>query len=397
MTALLIRNSFALVKAETSYGTLASPIANTDAVRIVSLEINPITGTRVERALIKGFLGADRQPLTNEHVAVTITFEWGGSGVAATAPRFTPLLQAAGMNVSAFTELTGTATSGGANTLTLADLGGSNPPTDAYLGLPIEITNGANTGNRGVIVAHDGASRQVTVVPSTATFTGGAVGYRIPALSLLQPISTFGNGSSCTIVAVKDGTNVHRIDGFRGSPALNSTLNGYGTFTITGVGRYTTPTARSAEGFVYSNQAEPVPVTPTHTKALRFQGFNPCSEGFTFDWGLTTTFRSLIGCEPHARITDRPNPNGTITIENPPVATRNFFTAAADNSGASDGPFVVQQGTTATESSIFFCPRAAISGDLSFSDSDGISMLQIPYTALPKAAAGNDETRLVFF
>jgi hypothetical protein len=395
--ALLIRNTFALVKAETSYGTLASSIANTDAVKIVSLEINPITGTRVERALIKGFLGADRQPLTNEHVAVTVTFEWGGSGVAATAPRFTPLLQAAGMNVSAFAELTGTATAGGANTLTLADLGGSNPASDAYLGLPIEITSGANTGHKGVIVAHDGATRQVTVVPSTASFTGGAVGYKIPALSLLQPISTFGNGSSCTIVAVKDGTNVHRIEGFRGSPALNSTLNGYGTFTITGLGRYTTPTARSAEGFIYSNQAEPVPVTPTHTKALRFQGFNPCSEGFTFDWGVSAVFRSLIGCEPHARITDRPNPNGTITIENPPVATKNFFTAAADNSGASDGPFVVQQGTTANESSIFFCPKAAISGDLSFPDSDGVSMLQIPFTALPKAAAGNDETRLVFF
>ena len=306
MTALLIRNSFALVKAETSYGTLASSIANTDAVTIVSLEINPITGTRVERALIKGFLGADRQPLTNEHVAVTVTFEWGGSGVAATAPRFTPLLQAAGMNVSAFAELTGTATAGGANSLTLADLGGSNPASDTYLGLPIEITSGANTGHKGVIVAHDGATRQVTVVPSTASFTGGAVGYKIPALSLLQPISTFGNGSSCTIVAVKDGTNVHRIEGFRGSPALNSTLNGYGTFTITGVGRYTTPTARSAEGFIYSNQAEPVPVTPTHTKALRFQGFNPCSEGFTFDWGLSAVFRSLIGCEPHARIPTAP-------------------------------------------------------------------------------------------
>jgi hypothetical protein len=98
-----------------------------------------------------------------------------------------------------------------------------------------------------------------------------------------------------------------------------------------------------------------------------------------------------------ARITDRPNPSGSITIENPPVATKNFFTAAADNTGASDGPFVVQQGTVATESSIFFCPRVAISGDLSFSDSDGIDMLEIPFTALPKAAAGNDETRLIFF
>lgn len=394
MTALLIRNSFLLAKTETSYGTLDGAVANTDAVKIVSMEVTPITGDRVQRNLIKGFLGADRAPLTNEHVGVTITFEWGGSGVAATAPRFSPLLLASGMNLASVTEITGTATAGGANTLTLADLGANNPASDAYVGFPIEITSGANAGHKGVIVAHNGSTRQVTVVPSTASFTGGAVDYKIPALSMYQPISTFGNGSSCTLVAVKD-QNVHRIEGFRGSPALNAPLNQYGTFTVTGFGRYVTPTAKSTESFSYGAQAEPVPVTPKHTRALRFQGFGPCSEGFTFDWGLSTVFRSLIGCEPHARITDRPNPNGTLTIENPPVATKDFFTAAADNSGASDGPFVVQQGTVANESSIFFAPRCAISGDLSFSDSDGIDMMQIPFTALPKTQ--NDETRLIFF
>ena len=397
MSGLLIRNSFLLTKAEDGYGVLGSAIANTDALKIVSMEVNPITGTRVERALIKGYLGANRQPLTNEHVGVTITFEWGGSGVAATAPRFSPLLLASGMNLSVVAEITGTPTAGGTNTLTLADLGASNPATDAYQFFPIEITAGLGAGSKGVITAHNGTTREVTVVPSTATFITDATSvYKIPALSLYQPISTFGNGSSCTLVAVKD-QNVHRIEGFRGSPALAAPLNGYGTFTVTGIGRYVTPTAKASEAFVFSNQAEPLPVTPRHTRALRFQGFNPCSEGFTFDWGLSTVFRSLIGCDPTARITDRPNPSGTITIENPPVATKNFFTAAADNTGASDGPFVVQQGTVATQSSIFGCAKAAISGDLSFSDSDGIDMLQIPFTALPKSSTGNDETRLIFF
>lgn len=396
MTALLIRNSFLLAKTEVGYG-VDPTVASTDALQILSMEVNPITGTRVERALIKGYLGANRQPLTNEHVGVTITFEWGGSGVAATAPRFSPLLLASGMNLAAVAQITGTPTAGGTNTLTLADLGGSNPATDAYQFFPIEITAGLGAGSKGVITAHDGATRTVTVVPSTATFiTDPTSIYKIPALSLYQPISTFGNGSSCTLVAVKD-QNVHRIEGFRGSPALAAPLNGYGTFTITGIGRYVTPTAKASEAFVFSNQAEPLPVTSRHTRALRFQEFNPCTEGFTFDWGLSTVFRSLIGCDPTARITDRPNPSGTITIENPPVATKNFFTAAADNSGASDGPFVVQQGTVATQSSIFGCAKAAINGDLSFNDSDGIDMLQIPFTALSKSSTGNDETRLIFF
>jgi hypothetical protein len=397
MTSLLIRNSFLLAKTEDAYGVLGSAIANTDALKIISMEINPLTGTRVQRALIKGYMGADRAPLTNEHSAITITFEWGGSGVAATAPRFSPLLQACGMNLTSVAAITGTPTAGGTNTLTLADLAGSNPPSNAYLGFPIEITAGLGAGSKGIIATHDGATRVVTVTPSTSTFiTDATSAYRIAPLSLYQPISTFGNSSSCTLVAVKD-VNVHRIEGFRGSPAMAGPLNGYGTFTVTGVGRYVTPTAKSTESFVYSNQADPVPVTPRHTKALRFQGFGPCSEGFTFDWGLSNVFRSLIGCDPSAKITDRPNPNGTLTIENPPVATKDFFTAAADNSGASDGPFMVQQGTVETQSSIFFCPKVAISGDLSFSDSDGIDMLQIPFTALPNASTGNDETRLIFF
>jgi hypothetical protein len=397
MTSLLIRNSFLLAKTEDAYGVLGSAIANTDALKIISMEINPLTGTRVQRALIKGYMGADRQPLTNEHVAVTITFEWGGSGVAATAPRFSPLLQACGMNLTSVAAITGTPTDGGTNTITLADLGGSNPLSNAYLGFPIEITAGLGAGSKGIIQTHDGATRVVTVAPSTSTFVTDATSvYRIAPLSLYQPISTFGNSSSCTLVAVKDA-NVHRIEGFRGSPAMAGPLNGYGIFTVTGVGRYVTPTAKSTESFVYSNQADPVPVTPRHTKALRFQGFGPCSEGFTFDWGLSNVFRSLIGCDPSARITDRPNPSGTLTIENPPVATKNFFTAAADNSGASDGPFMVQQGTVETQSSIFFCPKVAISGDLSFSDSDGIDMLRVPFTALPNSPAGNDETRLIFF
>ena len=396
MTALLVRNTFLLAKAESSYG-VDPTVASTDALKIISLEVNPITGTRVERNRIKGFLGADRQQLTNAHVAVTITFEWGGSGVAATAPRFSPLLLASGMNLAAVAQITGTPTAGGTNTLTLADLGGSNPASDAYLFFPIEITAGLGAGSKGVITAHNGTSRVVTVAPSTATFITDATSvYKIPALSLYQPISTFGSSSSCTLVAVKD-QNVHRIEGFRGSPALAAPLNGYGVFTITGVGRYVTPTAKASEAFVFSNQADPLPVTSLHTRALRFQGFNPCSEGFTFDWGLSTVFRSLVGCDPTARITDRPNPSGTLTIENPPVATKNFFTAAADNTAASDGPFVVQQGTVATQSSIFGCPNVAINGDISFSDSDGIDMMQIPFTALPKAATGNDETRLIFF
>ena len=392
MSGLLIRNSFLLTKTEPTYGE-AVTLASTDAMRIVSLEVNPITGTRVPRNIIKGFLGADRQPLASDHVEVTITFEWGGSGVAATAPRFSPLLLASGFNLTTSAQITGTAAAGGANTITLDSSASAVDGT--YVGFPIRITSGTGNTHAGVITAYVGSTKVATVVPTTPTFVPAASSeYLIAALSMYQPISTFGANSSCTLVAVKD-QNVHRIEGFRGSPALNAPLNQYGLMTITGMGRYVTPTARSAEAFSYGGQSEPLPITPKHTRALRFQGYAPCTEAFSFDWSLTTTFRALVGCTERALITDRANPNGSITIENPLISDKNFFTAAADNTGASDGPFVVQHGTEATKSSIFIAPKAAISGDLSFSDSESIDMLTIPFTALPTVS--NDETRLIFW
>jgi hypothetical protein len=50
---LLIRNSFILAKTEASYGIDSTPTAS-DAVKVVSIEVNPITGDRVQRNLLKG-------------------------------------------------------------------------------------------------------------------------------------------------------------------------------------------------------------------------------------------------------------------------------------------------------------------------------------------------------
>jgi hypothetical protein len=38
---LLIRNSFLLAKAEDGYGLLGSAITSTDALKIISMELNP--------------------------------------------------------------------------------------------------------------------------------------------------------------------------------------------------------------------------------------------------------------------------------------------------------------------------------------------------------------------
>ena len=82
-------------------------------------------------------------------------------------------------------------------------------------------------------------------------------------------------------------------------------------------------------------------------------------------------------------------------VEEPEVATLDYYSKATDNTGASDAPFAIQQGNTAGNIATLFCRKAAINADLSLGDSDGVAMLTIPFMALP-SDAGNDEVRLVF-
>jgi hypothetical protein len=47
---LLIRNSFLLAKAEDGYGLLGSAITSTDALKIISMEVNPQSPVRAYSA-----------------------------------------------------------------------------------------------------------------------------------------------------------------------------------------------------------------------------------------------------------------------------------------------------------------------------------------------------------
>jgi len=84
-------------------------------------------------------------------------------------------------------------------------------------------------------------------------------------------------------------------------------------------------------------------------------------------------------------------PAGEMMIEAPTIATKDFFTIAnADTTGLV--PFL--HGTTAGNQVTFLAPIVDI-GNPSYSDSDGIQMLNLPYVAIP-SSAGNDEVKLTF-
>ena len=101
-------------------------------------------------------------------------------------------------------------------------------------------------------------------------------------------------------------------------------------------------------------------------------------------------YRELVGGSKEVLLTDRAA-NGSVTIEAPTIAQKDFFTAALTD--ASLGNLTVTHGTAAGNICRFTSTKVDI-GDVNYGEADGVTMLEIPYTLVPSAA--NDEMVLVF-
>lgn len=95
--ALLTRKRLILIKEETTYGTDSSPAA-ANAVLVKDLSIVPQQSDVVSRDLIRPYLGASEQLLSNTRVECTFSVELAGSGTAGTAPRYGAALKACGFS-----------------------------------------------------------------------------------------------------------------------------------------------------------------------------------------------------------------------------------------------------------------------------------------------------------
>jgi len=84
-------------------------------------------------------------------------------------------------------------------------------------------------------------------------------------------------------------------------------------------------------------------------------------------------------------ITDRAA-SGSVSIEAVLLGTKDYFASAVDDDAAL-GNLVFTHGTTAGNKVQFTSSKVDI-GDVSYGDSDGIAMLEIPYTCVPDSAAG---------
>lgn len=198
--------------------------------------------------------------------------------------------------------------------------------------------------------------------------------------------SSFG---SCTIVYNVDGVQ-HKLTGARGTVTMNCELGQIPTLQFEMTGIYNAPTDTAQPAVTYSNQATPLIFKEGNTSAFQFFSYSGCLNSVSFNLANEIVYRELIGCTKEVLITNRA-PAGDVSIEAPTIATKDYFSLAL---GTTTGNLTFLHGTTAGNRVTFTASQVDIAQP-SYTDQDGITMLQLPYVALP-TTAGNNEFSLAF-
>ena len=302
------RNRLALVKAESTYGTNINPAAS-DALLFTELDIEPLALELVERETIQAYMGHRASVVVQRSVPVKATVELAGSGTAGTAPRWGPMLKAAGC-------------------------------------------------------------AEAVVSSTSVTYS---------------PVSSGFSSYTCEFYA--DNGSEQAIVGVRGTAELSLSVGEIPTLAFDQMGIYGAPTAVSLPTPAYTAQAAPLIVNTDNTATVSVHGFSACMTAFTFSLGVEMVFEQKAGCTKQVRITEA-KPTGSITIELPAFATKDFLTIASNQT---TGSISWVHGATPGNIVTFTAAQCAFDSP-TLDESDQVTHITLPFRALPNT--GNDSFSL---
>lgn len=195
--------------------------------------------------------------------------------------------------------------------------------------------------------------------------------------------------SSATIYFNVDGV-LHKLTGCRGSMNMSCAVGAIPTLAFNLTGVYNSPTDTAAPAVTYSAQATPLIFREGNTSAFSFFSYSGILQSVDFNLANDLVYRELVGGTKETLITDR-KPAGTVMIEAPTIATKDFFTTAL---ASSTGNLTFLHGTTAGNRVTFLASQVDVLNP-TYQDQDSIMMLSVPYVATP-TTAGNNEFSLAF-
>ena len=195
--------------------------------------------------------------------------------------------------------------------------------------------------------------------------------------------------SSVTLYFFNDGIR-HKVTGCRGTFELNAEVGQIPVISFTMTGIYNAPTDEALPSPTYANQSAPLIFKNGNTSNFSIFSYSGCLQSLSFQIANEVVYRELVGCTKESLIVNRA-PAGDVVIEAPTITAKDFFAIAT---GSSTGSITFQHGSTAGNIVTFATAQSDI-GQPSYSDQDGIQMLNLPYVAVP-TSAGNDELSLAY-
>ena len=283
--------------------------------------------------------------------------------------------------------------------------------TDVVLVRDLSITpQSSDVVNRDVVRPYLGASQQLLAntrvectfsVELAGSGTAGTAPRYGSALKACGFSETVSSGTSVTYAPISssfssvtihynvDGVR-HIVTGCRGTFVLNAAVGEIPSIDFTFTGIYNAPTDTALPSVTYGNQATPLVFKNGNTSGFSLLSYSGALMNITMDVGNSLVYRELVGGTKEVLITDRAA-NGSVTIEAPTIAQKDYFTAALTDSSLGNLAFL--HGTTAGNKVQLTSSKVDI-GDVAYGEADGVAMLEIPYTLVPSAA--NNEVSLIF-
>lgn len=258
----------------------------------------------------------------------------------------------------------------------------------------------AAMGNRPSVVAQRSVPVKATVEMAGSGTAGTAPRYG-PLLKACGLAEAVNSGTSVVYTPVSAGFSSYTMDfyadngsrqaitGVRGTAELSLSVGEIPTIAFDQMGIYSAPGALSRPSETYSNQASPLVVNTDNTTSVSVHGFSACMTSFTLSLGVEMVFRQLAGCTKQVLIVDR-KPTGSITIELPSFATKDFLTLASNQT---TGAITWAHG--AAGNLLTFNAATCAFDAPTLDEADGVTNITLPFRPLP-TAAGNDEFTLTF-
>jgi hypothetical protein len=372
--SLLTRKRTVLAKIESVYGTDPTPTGSANAMLVTNLNFNPVQASQVSRDLIRPYLGNSESLLAEKYVQVSFEVEMAGAGAAGSIPAYDCLLRACAMtkavNTAAITSLTQT---GGVATAALTAHGYNVGDKVLISGASVSAYNGVQT-----ITAKTTNTFSFTVPGGTTTPDAGT-----PVVNtsvVYSPVSS--SFESVTIYYNVDGV-LHKMVGAMGNVELNLAVKNIPRFKFTFTGLYVSPADVVAPSVDYSAFQIPFVANTQNTPGFSLFSYSGNMESMALQIANDVQYIPLIGTES-VKILDR-KPAGTLVFEAPTITSKDFFSLVANQT---KGAVQIKHGTVAGQMVQFDAP-AALLGNPTYQDSNGVQMLSTPFTLNP--VSGNDE------